>query len=143
MCFALSLQFEDYEDSDCFSCFLVNNDIKATDQNQSPSGEIFTFQHLLFLHLSWTRAHVSATALLSLVHLLLCRTYHAEKLPKTNLVFIIADAKITCLSCEAKEFKQDEEPCILFFLKTAFIRQRTFTADQVNIKVKVLCFVTE
>ncbi|XP_026218436.1 voltage-dependent calcium channel subunit alpha-2/delta-1a isoform X1 [Anabas testudineus] len=38
------------------------------------------------------------------------RTYHAEKLPKTNLVFIIADAKITCLSCEAKEFKQEEEP---------------------------------
>ncbi|XP_029017960.1 voltage-dependent calcium channel subunit alpha-2/delta-1a isoform X2 [Betta splendens] len=38
------------------------------------------------------------------------RTYHAEKLPKTNLVFIIADAKITCLTCEAKEFKQEEEP---------------------------------
>ncbi|KAF3705153.1 Voltage-dependent calcium channel subunit alpha-2/delta-1 [Channa argus] len=38
------------------------------------------------------------------------RLYHAEKLPKTNLVFIIADAKLTCSSCDAKEFKQEEEP---------------------------------
>uniref|UniRef100_A0A7N9AVW1 Calcium channel, voltage-dependent, alpha 2/delta subunit 1a n=1 Tax=Mastacembelus armatus TaxID=205130 RepID=A0A7N9AVW1_9TELE len=41
------------------------------------------------------------------------RLYHAEKLPNTNLVFIIADAKLTCSSCDAKELKQEEEPCIL------------------------------
>nr|XP_043876966.1 voltage-dependent calcium channel subunit alpha-2/delta-1a isoform X2 [Solea senegalensis] len=38
------------------------------------------------------------------------RLYHAEKLPKTNLVFIIADAKVTCSSCDATLMKQDEEP---------------------------------
>uniref|UniRef100_A0A3Q3LVS9 Calcium channel, voltage-dependent, alpha 2/delta subunit 1a n=1 Tax=Mastacembelus armatus TaxID=205130 RepID=A0A3Q3LVS9_9TELE len=38
------------------------------------------------------------------------RLYHAEKLPNTNLVFIIADAKLTCSSCDAKELKQEEEP---------------------------------
>nr|XP_020455167.1 voltage-dependent calcium channel subunit alpha-2/delta-1-like isoform X2 [Monopterus albus] len=38
------------------------------------------------------------------------RLFHAEKLPKTNLVFIIADAKLTCSSCDAKELKQEEEP---------------------------------
>ncbi|XP_029901606.1 voltage-dependent calcium channel subunit alpha-2/delta-1a isoform X2 [Myripristis murdjan] len=37
------------------------------------------------------------------------RIYHAEKLPKTNLVFIIADAKHTCLSCDAKPLIQDEQ----------------------------------
>ncbi|KAM8908924.1 voltage-dependent calcium channel subunit alpha-2/delta-1a isoform 3-T3 [Spinachia spinachia] len=45
------------------------------------------------------------------------RLYHAEKLPKTNLVFIIADAKVTCSSCDTKPLIQDEqqstgpEPC--------------------------------
>nr|XP_019947679.1 PREDICTED: voltage-dependent calcium channel subunit alpha-2/delta-1-like [Paralichthys olivaceus] len=38
------------------------------------------------------------------------RLYHAEKLPKTNLVFIIADAKVTCSSCDATLMKQEEEP---------------------------------
>ncbi|KAM6985869.1 voltage-dependent calcium channel subunit alpha-2/delta-1-like [Aplochiton taeniatus] len=38
------------------------------------------------------------------------RIYHAEKLPKTNLVFIIADAKHTCLSCDAKPLVQEELP---------------------------------
>ncbi|KAF7664242.1 hypothetical protein LDENG_00184010 [Lucifuga dentata] len=37
------------------------------------------------------------------------RIFHAEKLPKTNLVFIIADAKHTCLSCDAKPLIQDEQ----------------------------------
>uniref|UniRef100_A0A672ISY4 Voltage-dependent calcium channel subunit alpha-2/delta-1-like n=1 Tax=Salarias fasciatus TaxID=181472 RepID=A0A672ISY4_SALFA len=37
------------------------------------------------------------------------RLYHAEKLPKTNLVFIIADAKGTCMSCDTKELIQDEQ----------------------------------
>ncbi|XP_076015083.1 voltage-dependent calcium channel subunit alpha-2/delta-1a [Genypterus blacodes] len=37
------------------------------------------------------------------------RIYHAEKLPETNLVFIIADAKHTCLSCDAKPLIQDEQ----------------------------------
>lgn len=37
------------------------------------------------------------------------RIYHAEKLPKTNLVFIIADAKLTCLSCDTKPLIQDEQ----------------------------------
>ncbi|TKS65201.1 Voltage-dependent calcium channel subunit alpha-2/delta-1 [Collichthys lucidus] len=41
------------------------------------------------------------------------RMYHAEKLPKTNLVFIIADAKPTCSSCDTKPLIQDEQPCIL------------------------------
>ncbi|KAM9334922.1 voltage-dependent calcium channel subunit alpha-2/delta-1a [Symphorus nematophorus] len=47
------------------------------------------------------------------------RIYHAEKLPKTNLVFIIADAKLTCSSCDTKLLIQDEQqsdgpdPCIL------------------------------
>ncbi|XP_071357631.1 voltage-dependent calcium channel subunit alpha-2/delta-1-like isoform X2 [Trachinotus anak] len=38
------------------------------------------------------------------------RLYHAEKLPKTNLVFIIADAEHTCSSCDATPMKQEEEP---------------------------------
>ncbi|TKS90812.1 Voltage-dependent calcium channel subunit alpha-2/delta-1 [Collichthys lucidus] len=38
------------------------------------------------------------------------RMYHAEKLPKTNLVFIIADAKPTCSSCDTKPLIQDEQP---------------------------------
>uniref|UniRef100_A0A8C5HTQ4 Voltage-dependent calcium channel subunit alpha-2/delta-1-like n=1 Tax=Gouania willdenowi TaxID=441366 RepID=A0A8C5HTQ4_GOUWI len=37
------------------------------------------------------------------------RLYHAEKLPKTNLVFIIADAKVTCTSCDTKPLIQDEQ----------------------------------
>ncbi|XP_072311179.1 voltage-dependent calcium channel subunit alpha-2/delta-1a [Eucyclogobius newberryi] len=37
------------------------------------------------------------------------RLYHAEKLPKTNLVFIIADAKHTCRSCDTKPLIQEEE----------------------------------
>lgn len=37
------------------------------------------------------------------------RMYHAEKLPKTNLVFIIADRKLTCLSCENSPLIQDEQ----------------------------------
>lgn len=37
------------------------------------------------------------------------RLYHAEKLPKTNLVFIIADAKHTCTSCDTKALVQDEQ----------------------------------
>lgn len=37
------------------------------------------------------------------------RMYHAEKLPKTNLVFIIADAKVTCSSCDKKPLIQDEQ----------------------------------
>uniref|UniRef100_A0A3Q3FH77 Calcium channel, voltage-dependent, alpha 2/delta subunit 1a n=1 Tax=Labrus bergylta TaxID=56723 RepID=A0A3Q3FH77_9LABR len=37
------------------------------------------------------------------------RMYHAEKLPKTNLVFIIADRKLTCLSCDNKPLIQEEQ----------------------------------
>ncbi|KAM6961509.1 voltage-dependent calcium channel subunit alpha-2/delta-1a [Tautogolabrus adspersus] len=37
------------------------------------------------------------------------RMYHAEKLPRTNLVFIIADRKLTCLSCDNKPLIQDEQ----------------------------------
>ncbi|XP_041636585.1 voltage-dependent calcium channel subunit alpha-2/delta-1-like isoform X2 [Cheilinus undulatus] len=37
------------------------------------------------------------------------RMYHAEKLPKTNLVFIIADGKDTCKSCDNKLLIQDEQ----------------------------------
>ncbi|XP_044042293.1 voltage-dependent calcium channel subunit alpha-2/delta-1-like isoform X4 [Siniperca chuatsi] len=37
------------------------------------------------------------------------RTYHAEKLPKTNLVFVIADAKLTCLFCDTRPLIQDEQ----------------------------------
>ncbi|XP_069020856.1 voltage-dependent calcium channel subunit alpha-2/delta-1a [Embiotoca jacksoni] len=37
------------------------------------------------------------------------RLYHAEKLPKTNLVFIIADAKGTCTSCDTKPLIQEEQ----------------------------------
>lgn len=48
---------------------------------------------------------------------LLCffRMYHAEKLPNTNLVFLITDAKATCLSCDPRPLRQAEQPCILFF----------------------------
>ncbi|XP_063761599.1 voltage-dependent calcium channel subunit alpha-2/delta-1a isoform X2 [Eleginops maclovinus] len=47
------------------------------------------------------------------------RLYHAEKLPNTNLVFIIADAKLTCSSCDTKPLIQDEQqsngpdPCVM------------------------------
>ncbi|XP_077565864.1 voltage-dependent calcium channel subunit alpha-2/delta-1-like [Stigmatopora nigra] len=37
------------------------------------------------------------------------RLYHAEKLPDTNLVFVISDAKDTCSSCEAMPLVQDEQ----------------------------------
>ncbi|XP_072769390.1 voltage-dependent calcium channel subunit alpha-2/delta-1-like isoform X1 [Nerophis lumbriciformis] len=37
------------------------------------------------------------------------RLYHAEKLPNTNLVFVIADAKLTCSSCDSKPLIQDEQ----------------------------------
>ncbi|XP_061617959.1 voltage-dependent calcium channel subunit alpha-2/delta-1a isoform X4 [Phyllopteryx taeniolatus] len=37
------------------------------------------------------------------------RLYHAEKLPNTNLVFVIADAKLTCSSCDTKLLVQDEQ----------------------------------
>lgn len=39
--------------------------------------------------------------------------YHAEKLPETNLVFIISDAKLTCSSCKSRTLVQDEQQCIL------------------------------
>ncbi|CAL8330341.1 unnamed protein product [Boreogadus saida] len=38
------------------------------------------------------------------------RIYHAEKLPRTNLVFIIADARHTCVQCEGGPLVQDEQP---------------------------------
>ncbi|KAM8892815.1 voltage-dependent calcium channel subunit alpha-2/delta-1 isoform 1-T1 [Spinachia spinachia] len=38
------------------------------------------------------------------------RMYRAEKLPKTNLVFLIADAKATCLSCDPRPLRQAEQP---------------------------------
>lgn len=41
------------------------------------------------------------------------RMYHAEKLPETNLVFIIADAQGTCTSCSSRPLVQDEQQCIL------------------------------
>lgn len=37
------------------------------------------------------------------------RMYHAEKLPETNLVFIIADAKRTCTACASTVLIQDEQ----------------------------------
>ncbi|GAA6077466.1 voltage-dependent calcium channel subunit alpha-2/delta-1 isoform X1, partial [Tachysurus ichikawai] len=36
--------------------------------------------------------------------------YRAEKLPMTNLVFLITDAKSTCLSCDTKPVRQAEQP---------------------------------
>lgn len=47
------------------------------------------------------------------VRVLPSRMYHAEKLPETNLVFIISDAKLTCSSCDSKPLIQDEQECIL------------------------------
>uniref|UniRef100_A0A8C2I1K4 Calcium voltage-gated channel auxiliary subunit alpha2delta 1 n=1 Tax=Cyprinus carpio TaxID=7962 RepID=A0A8C2I1K4_CYPCA len=41
------------------------------------------------------------------------RMYRAEKLPNTNLVFLISDAKSSCLSCDPKPLRQAEQPCIL------------------------------
>uniref|UniRef100_A0A4W5P5M5 Calcium channel, voltage-dependent, alpha 2/delta subunit 1a n=1 Tax=Hucho hucho TaxID=62062 RepID=A0A4W5P5M5_9TELE len=38
------------------------------------------------------------------------RMFHAEKLWKTNLVFVIADAKLTCMSCDPKPLIQAEQP---------------------------------
>uniref|UniRef100_A0A8C4I4N7 Calcium voltage-gated channel auxiliary subunit alpha2delta 1 n=1 Tax=Dicentrarchus labrax TaxID=13489 RepID=A0A8C4I4N7_DICLA len=38
------------------------------------------------------------------------RMYRAEKLPNTNLVFLITDAKATCLSCDPKPLRQAEQP---------------------------------
>ncbi|XP_046719969.1 voltage-dependent calcium channel subunit alpha-2/delta-1 isoform X5 [Silurus meridionalis] len=38
------------------------------------------------------------------------RMYRAEKLPSTNLVFLITDAKSTCLSCDTKPVRQAEQP---------------------------------
>ena len=67
----------------------------------------------LYLHLSWSPAHVSTTLLVSLLCLLLSRMYHAEKLPRTNLVFIIADRKGLCSACPSKPITQEEKQCIL------------------------------
>uniref|UniRef100_A0AAX7VA63 VWFA domain-containing protein n=1 Tax=Astatotilapia calliptera TaxID=8154 RepID=A0AAX7VA63_ASTCA len=38
------------------------------------------------------------------------RMYRAEKLPNTNLVFLITDAKATCLSCDPRPLRQAEQP---------------------------------
>uniref|UniRef100_A0A3Q0T4U4 Calcium voltage-gated channel auxiliary subunit alpha2delta 1 n=1 Tax=Amphilophus citrinellus TaxID=61819 RepID=A0A3Q0T4U4_AMPCI len=38
------------------------------------------------------------------------RMYRAEKLPNTNLVFLITDAKETCLSCDPGLLRQAEQP---------------------------------
>ncbi|XP_030646340.1 voltage-dependent calcium channel subunit alpha-2/delta-1 [Chanos chanos] len=38
------------------------------------------------------------------------RMYRAEKLPNTNLVFLISDAKKTCTSCDQRPLKQAEQP---------------------------------
>ncbi|XP_062338693.1 voltage-dependent calcium channel subunit alpha-2/delta-1-like [Osmerus eperlanus] len=38
------------------------------------------------------------------------RIYHAEKLWKTNLVFIVSDARHTCTSCDPKPLIQAEQP---------------------------------
>lgn len=85
-----------------------------------------------YLHLSWTQAHVSTTTLVSLVCPLLSRLYHAEKLPKTNLVFIITDAKLTCLPCDATLLKQEEEQCILLPNRQLSSGSETCTFDSVN-----------
>uniref|UniRef100_A0A8C8M5U3 VWFA domain-containing protein n=1 Tax=Oncorhynchus tshawytscha TaxID=74940 RepID=A0A8C8M5U3_ONCTS len=37
------------------------------------------------------------------------RMYRAEKLPNTNLVFLITDAKTTCLSCDPRPLRQAEQ----------------------------------
>uniref|UniRef100_H2MNI4 Calcium voltage-gated channel auxiliary subunit alpha2delta 1 n=1 Tax=Oryzias latipes TaxID=8090 RepID=H2MNI4_ORYLA len=39
-----------------------------------------------------------------------CSMYRAEKLPNTNLVFLITDAKTTCLSCDPRPLRQAEQP---------------------------------
>lgn len=89
-----------------------------------------------YLLLSWTQACVSTAPLSSLVCLLVSRMYHAEKLPKTNLVFIIADAKLTCLSCDNRPLIQDEQQCIL--LPSSGNRRRAF--DSLNRCFKLACF---
>uniref|UniRef100_A0A6Q2X6K4 VWFA domain-containing protein n=1 Tax=Esox lucius TaxID=8010 RepID=A0A6Q2X6K4_ESOLU len=38
------------------------------------------------------------------------RMYRAEKLANTNLVFLITDAKSTCLSCDPRPLRQAEQP---------------------------------
>ncbi|XP_031439193.1 voltage-dependent calcium channel subunit alpha-2/delta-1a [Clupea harengus] len=38
------------------------------------------------------------------------RQFHAEKLSGTNLVFVIADAKLACLSCDQKPLVQGKQP---------------------------------
>lgn len=38
------------------------------------------------------------------------RMYRAEKLPNTNLVFLITDAMATCLSCDPRPLRQAEQP---------------------------------
>nr|XP_029490936.1 voltage-dependent calcium channel subunit alpha-2/delta-1-like [Oncorhynchus nerka] len=38
------------------------------------------------------------------------RMYRAEKLSNTNLVFLITDAKTTCLSCDPRPLRQAEQP---------------------------------
>lgn len=92
-----------------------------------------------YLHLSWTQAHVSTTHLMSLVSPLLSRIYHAEKLPKTNLVFVIADAKLTCLSCDTRQLIQDEQQCILL-PSAAVIWHRTCTLDSASRCLEIVVF---
>ncbi|PWA14239.1 hypothetical protein CCH79_00012293 [Gambusia affinis] len=41
------------------------------------------------------------------------RMYRAEKLPDTNLVFLITDAKATCLSCDPRPLPEGPNPCEL------------------------------
>lgn len=69
-------------------------------------------------YLSWTQAHVSTTAFVSLVCLPFSRLYHAERLPKTNLVFIVAETEHGC-ECQEKILKQEEQECILL-LNTSY-----------------------
>lgn len=51
------------------------------------------------------------------MNVFLSRMYRAEKLPNTNLVFLITDAKATCLSCDPRPLRQAEQPCILSLVK--------------------------
>lgn len=123
---------------------IINVYYKATDQNQMSSFYRCLVKYCMS---QWNLISLFPGLMPMCQQLLLCllcvysstRTYHAEKLPKTNLVFVIADAKLTCLFCDTKPLIQDEQQCILL-PNAAIIWHRTWTFNTMNRCLKMVCF---
>lgn len=80
-------------------------------QMQPVVENLFLEPHYIFAHPVYYSVNIVKAA--NHYVCMLFRMYRAEKLPSTNLVFLITDAKATCLSCDPRPLRQAEQPCIL------------------------------